>query len=105
MFARISRSKKKSGIYEYLVISESIHIKGKGSTTRDIANLGNIKKFNSNDIDNIIDGLIRIFKSEKYALSDQVKILESLEHGSIIFWQQLWARLQLSETIKKLIKV
>jgi transposase len=104
MFARISRSKKKSGIYEYLVISESIHIKGKGSTTRDIANLGNIKKFNSNDIDNIIDGLIRIFKSEKYALSDQVKILESLEHGSIIFWQQLWARLQLSETIKKLIK-
>ncbi|ETR65632.1 MAG: transposase IS4 family protein, partial [Candidatus Magnetoglobus multicellularis str. Araruama] len=74
------------------------------STTRDIANLGNIKKFNSNDIDNIIDGLIRIFKSEKYALSDQVKILESLEHGSIIFWQKLWARVQLSETIKKLIK-
>ena len=105
MFARISRSKKKSDTYEYLIISESIHIKGKGSTTRDIAKLGNIKKFNSNDIENIIDGLIRIFKSERYALSDQVKILESLEHGSIIFWQKLWNRMQLSELIRKLIKL
>jgi len=104
MFPRISRSTKKSGTYEYLVISESVRIKGKGSTTHDIANLGNIKKFNSNDIDNIIDGLIRIFKSEKYALSDQVQILESLEHGSIIFWQKLWNKMRLSESIKQLIK-
>jgi transposase len=44
MFPRIVKSKKKSGNYEYLVISESVHIKGKGSTTRNIANLGNIKR-------------------------------------------------------------
>jgi len=37
MFPRIVKSKKKSGTYEYLVISESVHIKGKGSTTRNIA--------------------------------------------------------------------
>ena len=104
MFPRISRSTKKSGTYEYLVISESVRVKGKGSTTRDIAKLGNIKKFNSNDIDNIIDGLIRIFKSEKYALSDQVQILETLEHGSIIFWQKLWNKMRISESITKLIK-
>jgi hypothetical protein len=81
MFPRISKTKKKSGTYEYLVISESIRVKGKGSTTRNIANLGNIKRFSDTDIDSLIDGLIKIFKVEKYALSDQVQIVESLEHG------------------------
>jgi len=55
MFPRISRSNKKSGTYEYLVISESVHVKGKGSTTRDIANLGNVKKLKPNEIENLID--------------------------------------------------
>jgi len=58
MFPRIVKSEKKSGTYEYLVISESVHIKGKGSTTRNIANLGNIKRFSNKDIDSLIDGLI-----------------------------------------------
>ncbi len=102
MFPRISRSKKQSGTYEYLVISESVHVKGKGSTTRDIANLGNIKKLKPNEIENLIDGLIRLFQVEKYSLSDGVEILESLEHGSIIFWQKLWNKMQLSESIKRL---
>jgi len=105
MFPRISRSTKKSVTYEYLVISESIRIKGKGSTTRDIANLGNIKKISSSDIEKIIDGFIRIFKLEKYALTDDVKIIESLEHGSIIFWQNLWNKMCLSESIRNLIKL
>jgi hypothetical protein len=30
MFPIISKMKKESGTYEYLVISESIHVKGKG---------------------------------------------------------------------------
>ena len=50
MFPRIAKSKKKSGNYEYLVISESIHVKGKGSTTKNIANLGNINKFKAENI-------------------------------------------------------
>ncbi|MBL0716954.1 MAG: IS1634 family transposase [Desulfosarcina sp.] len=102
MFPRISRSNKKSGVYEYLVISESIHVKGKGSTTRDIANLGNVKKLKPNEIENLIDGLIRLFQVEKYSLSEQVEILESLEHGSIIFWQSLWNKICLSDLIKRL---
>lgn len=101
MFPRIARSKKKSGIYEYLVISESVHVKGKGSTTRDIANLGNVKKLKPNEIENLIDGLIRLFQVEKFALSEGIEILESLEHGSIIFWQKLWNKMHLSESIKK----
>ena len=104
MFPRISRSNKKSGTYEYLVISESFHVKGKGSTTRDIANLGNVKKLKPNEIENLIDGLIRLFQVEKYSLSEQVEILESLEHGSIIFWQKLWNKISLSDSIKKLIR-
>jgi len=90
MFPRIFWSNKKSGTYEYLVISESIHVKGKGSTTRDVANLGNVKKLKPNEIENLIDGLIRLFQVERYSLSEQVEILESLEHGSNIFWQKLW---------------
>ncbi|ETR70325.1 MAG: hypothetical protein OMM_03324 [Candidatus Magnetoglobus multicellularis str. Araruama] len=103
MFPRIARSEKKSGVYEYLVISESVHIKGKGSTTHNIANLGNIKKFGIKDIESLIDGLIRIFDIEKYGLSDEVEIIESLEHGSIIFWKKIWDQMNLSPTIKKLI--
>jgi len=95
MFPRIVKSKKKSGTYEYLVISESVHIKGKGSTTQNIANLGNIKRFSNKDIDSLIDGLIKIFKVEKYALSEDVEILESLEYGSIILWRKLWDKMGL----------
>jgi len=79
MFPRISKAERKSGTYEYSVISESIRVKEKGSTTRNIANLGNIKRFSNKDIDSLIDGLIKIFKVEKYALSEEVEIVESLE--------------------------
>ena len=100
MFLRIVKSKKKSGAYEYLVISESVHITGKGSTTRNIANLGNIKRFGDKDINSLIDGLIKIFKVEKYALSEDVEILESLEYGSIILWRKLWDKMGLSQMIR-----
>ncbi len=104
MFPRISRSKKNGKAYEYLVISESVYVKGKGSTTRNIANLGNIKRFSGHDIENLIDGFIRIFELENYCLSEDVEITESLEHGSIIFWQKIWNELELSKTIKRLVK-
>jgi len=100
MFPRISKTNKKSGTYEYLVISESIRVKGKGSTTRNIANLGNIKRFSDKDIDSLIDGLIKIFKVEKYALSEEVEMVESLEHGSIILWRKLWDKMGLSQMVR-----
>ena len=105
MFPRISKSTKNGRSYEYLVISESIHVTGKGSTTRNIATLGNIKRFSIQDVANLIDGFVRIFKLEKYCLSEDVQILESLEHGSIIFWQKLWDELGLSKIIKSNVKL
>ncbi len=84
MFPRIVKSRKKNKTYEYLVMSESIR-KGGRSTTRNIANLGNIERFSGQDIENLIDGLIKIFRLDKYVLGHDVEILESLEHGSIIF--------------------
>jgi transposase len=105
MFPRISKSTKNGRSYEYLVISESIHVTGKGSTTRNIATLGNIKRFSIQDVANLIDGFVRIFKLEKYCLSEDVQILESLEHGSIIFWQKLWDELGLSKIIKTKVKL
>jgi hypothetical protein len=105
MFPRISKSIKNGRRYDYLVISESIHVTGKGSTTRNIATLGNIKRFSSKDVTNLIDGFIRIFKLENYCLSEDVQLLESLEHGSIIFWQKLWDELGLSKIIKNQLKV
>ena len=66
MFPRILKIKQKLGTYEYLVISESISVKGKGSTTRNIANLGNIKRFSNKDIDSLIDGLIKILTPRPY---------------------------------------
>ena len=87
-----------------MVVSESVHVKGKGSTTRNIANLGNIKRFSGQDIENLIDGFIRIFKLESYCLSEDVEVVESLEHGSIIFWQKIWDKLGLSKTIRSQVK-
>jgi transposase len=100
MFPRIANYTKKNKSYEYLVISESIRKKGK-STIVNIASLGNIKRFKNVDIEAIIDGLIKIFQLEKYSLSEMVEIIESLEHGSIIFWQKFWKDLQLSKLIRK----
>ena len=105
MFPRISKSTKNGKNYDYLVISESLHVKGKGSTTRNIATLGNIKRFGRQDVANLIDGFIRIFKLENYCLSEDVQLLESLEHGSIIFWQKLWDELGLSKIIKSQVKL
>lgn len=104
MFPRIVKSNKKSKTYEYLVISESFHVPGKGSTTRNIANLGNLKKINTESIQNLIDGLIRIFSLEKYALAEGIEILQSLEYGSIILWRKLWQQLNLQKTIRRFIR-
>jgi len=105
MFPRIVKSKKKSGTYEYLVVSESVRVKGKGSTTKNIANLGNISRFDSHSVNSLIDGLIKLFNVDKYGLSKEVEIVESLEHGSIIFWRKLWNKLKLSKLIKKEIDI
>ena len=99
MFPRIKTYHRKGKTYEYLVISESVHQPGKGSTTKDIGILGNIQRFKNADIGNLIDGLIKIFQLEKYALTDEVEIIESLEYGAIIFWQKLWQKLNVSEFI------
>jgi transposase len=100
MFPRIAKSKKKNKTYQYLVISESIWQNGK-STTRNIANLGNIERFSGQDIENLIDGLIKIFRLDKYVLRDEIEILESLEHGSIVFWQKFWKELGLATIIRQ----
>ena len=100
MFPCIATYHKKDKTYQYLVISESIRKNGQ-STIRDIAQLGNIKHFTKIDVQNIIAGLIKIFKLEKYALSDEVEMVAALEHGSIIFWQNFWNDLKLSALIKR----
>ena len=99
MFARITTSQKKNATYKYLVISESIRKNGK-STIQDIAHLGNIAQFEKHDIEAIVDGLIKIFQLEKYAISDDVEIMESLEYGGIVFWRKLWKDLRLAEIIR-----
>jgi transposase len=100
MFPRIAKSQKQNKTYQYLVMSESVWKNGK-STTRNIANLGNIERFSAQDIENLIDGLIKIFSLDKYVLRDDVEILESLEHGSILFWQTLWNELGLGRLLRQ----
>ncbi len=104
MFPRIKKSVKKSGTYEYLVLSESVRDEKGRSTTRDVANLGNVARFDNSTVSNLIDGLIRLFEIEEYGLSDQVEIIESLEYGVIILWRSLWQRLQLSQIVTDSVK-
>jgi len=106
MFPRIVRNNKKNGTtYEYLVVSQSVYKKGKGSTTKNIANLENVKRLKPQDLSNLIDGLIKIFRMEEYSLSEDVEIIESLEHGSIIFWKKVYDNLELSKMIKSQIRL
>jgi transposase len=102
MFPRIVKVRKKNKSYQYLVISESVRLNGK-STTRNIANLGNVERIPANQIAHLIDGLIRLFELETHALSEGIEILESLEYGSIIFWQKLWSKMALSQIIAQAI--
>lgn len=104
MFPRIKKSQKKSGTYEYLVVTESVRDRNGRSTTRDVANLGNISRFDKPSVRNLIDGLIRLFKIEEYGLADQVEILSSLEYGSIILWRALWKRIRLHEIVAREVK-
>ncbi len=99
MFARILKSKKKYGIYEYLVISESVRSSSGKSTTRNIANLGNINNFDRKKVKDLIKGLARIFEIEDYTDTEDLKISEVLEHGSILLWRKIWNRLGLSKII------
>jgi transposase len=104
MFPRIKKSVKKSGTYEYLVLSESVRDKNGRSTTRDVSTLGNISRFDKSTVSDLIDGLIRLFEIEEYGLTDQVEILQSLEYGSIILWRALWNRLQLNKIVAERVK-
>lgn len=99
MFPRIKTSRKKSGTYEYLILSESVRGRNGRSTTRDIANLGNITRFDKAAVKKLIDGLIRLFEIEEYGLAGQVEILQSLEYGNIAVWRALWKRLCLGATV------
>jgi transposase len=102
MFPRIVKVRKNNKSYQYLVISESVRLNGK-SATRNIANLGNVERIPADQIAHLIDGLIRLFELETHALSEGIEILESLEYGSIIFWQKLWSKMALSQIIAQAI--
>ena len=99
MFPRTVTHKKQDKTYSYLHISESVRKNGK-STTRTIANLGNIERFENKDIESIIDGLIKIFQIEQYSLGKEVQVVKSVDYGNIIFWQKLWNKFKLSQIIK-----
>ena len=99
MFPRIKKCKRTSRIYEYLVLSQSFRTSDGRSTTKDVANLGNITTYDKQTVQNVIDGLIRLFEIEKYGLTEQVEIFESLEYGSVILWRALWKRMGLSKVI------
>lgn len=99
MFARILKSQKKYGTYEYLVISESVRSVNGKSTTKNIANLGNINNFDRKQIKSLIKGLARIFEIEDYTETEDIRISEVLEHGSILLWRKIWNMLGLSGII------
>jgi transposase len=105
VFPRIKTVKGTKGqTYEYLVISESEWQKGKGSVIKDVAKLGNVKKFSERNIEQLINGLIRLFGIEKFGLAENVEILESLEYGRIIFWRHLWNKMKLTKIISRQIR-
>jgi transposase len=98
MFPRIVKQKKNGTVYEYLVVSQSVWRNGQSHTDK-VATLGNLKNLKRHDIENLIDGLIKIFQLDKYVLSDEVEVLESLVYGPIMIWRKLWQRMKLSELI------
>ncbi len=100
MFARILKSRKKYGTYEYLVISESLRDKNGKSTTRNIANLGNINNFSKSQVKELIKGLARIFEIEDYSDITNMNVTEVLEYGSILVWRKIWNLLNLTEIIE-----
>ena len=100
MFPRIKRTKSGDREYQYLLISESYRDAKGRSTTRDVAKLGNLDVFSKQAVSSLVDGLIRLFDLEEVGRTEQIEILSSLEHGSIIFWKALWERLGIGAMIQ-----
>ena len=46
---------------------------------------------------------MKLFDIDSFKLSSDIKIIESLEHGSIILWQHFWNKLELGNVIRKCI--
>ncbi|MCF6177658.1 MAG: IS1634 family transposase [Victivallaceae bacterium] len=103
MFPRIKSYKANGKDYEYLVISESCRNKNGTSTTRDMATIGNTKKIGKAEVEKLINGLARLFKIDTCKTANDIKVLESLEHGSIILWKHFWEQLGLGKIISKYI--
>ncbi len=103
MYPRIKTLSSNGKDYQYLVVSESYRNKKGTSTTRDIANFGNISKIDNAKVEKLIKGLMKLFDINSFKLNSDIKIIESLEHGSIILWQHFWNKLGLGNIISKCI--
>lgn len=101
MYPRIKSINTSKRSYQYLVISESVRDGNGRSTTKELANLGNVEKLGDSEVSNLVDGLIRLFNLDQYALAEDVEILQSLEHGSILLWRTIWQRLGLHRIVEK----
>ncbi len=103
MFPRLKNYKSNGKEYEYLVVSESRRSKNGVSTTHDMATLGSTKKIGKEEVEKLINGLARLFEIDTCKTSNDIKVIESLEHGNIILWKHFWDKLDLGKVIDKYI--
>ena len=97
MFPRISKTKSKGKLYQYIKIVENYWEKG-ASRQKVIANLGSLEKFKKRQVENLIKGLCRVCEREDLNV-ENLKNKGSPRYGDILSARCLWKELGLNTLI------
>ena len=99
MYLRIAAKKKDGKEYKSLHLVESYR-DGDKVRQRIIANFGSIERFTQRDIDNIFEGLCRIFGRSK-PTEEVARVDQALQYGEIHAIWQMWKQAGWAEIIKE----
>ncbi len=97
MFPRISETRSKGKLYQYVKIVENYWYRGQ-SRQRVVANLGRLEEFKNKKLEQLIKGLCRICEREDLNV-ENLKTNQAPRYGDILAARYLWKELGLDELI------
>jgi len=97
MYLRVSRYKSGGHWYSHLKLVQAYR-DGPKVKQRIIANLGNLDKFSAQDIDNLINGMCRVFERP---LPGQTEFVQAPSYGDVHAILHIWRELKLAQILAR----
>jgi transposase len=98
MFVRVATSRQRGKTYRSVQICESWRDPARGGKprTRIIAHVGQLDRFRPQDVDSIIQGLLRVFGRPS---AKDTEVLEGKDFGHIYALEEIWKKVGLCEIL------